>query len=69
MILNVSGWFENLFEKIAEFFQPISDWFWEFSEPVREFLLGNGRNPILWIGLVIVGLIVFEILFRVLHKD
>jgi len=47
----------------------ISDWFVDFFDKAKDFLLDNSRNPILWVGLVILGLLIFEFTYKALHKD
>jgi hypothetical protein len=47
----------------------ISNWFVEFSEQVKEFFVDNSRNPVLWVGLVVLGLIIFEFTYKALSKD
>lgn len=47
----------------------ISNWFIEFFENIKEFVLENSRNPILWVGFVLIGLLVFEFVYKALSKD
>jgi len=47
----------------------ISNWFTDFFDKVKDFLLDNSRNPVLWIGFVILGLLIFEFTYKALHKD
>lgn len=41
----------------------------QFFENVKGFFIENGNNPVLWIGLFLLGLIVFEIVFQALNKE
>lgn len=50
-------------------FTDISDWFYELTEPVRDFFITNARNPFLWVGIIVIGLIVFEVTYKALSKD
>lgn len=66
---DIGEWFSDLFRKIGKFFEPMVTWFNETTEPVKEFFIDNGHNPILWIGIILVGLFLFEIVFKALNKD
>lgn len=66
---DIGKWFSDLFSKIAKCFEPIIAWFNETTEPIKEFFVANDRNPILWIGLVLIGLALFELAYKALHKD
>lgn len=39
------------------------------SKDIQNFLINEGRNPILWIGLFVLGLVVFFLTYSALHKD
>ena len=49
-------------------FTDISTWFDEVSEPIRNFFVENARNPFLWVGIIVVGLFVFEMTYKALNK-
>lgn len=70
---DIGDWFVNFFKSIGSFFvyitTPLINWFNEVTEPVRNFLIDNSRNPFLWVGIILVGLIVFEIVYKLLHRD
>lgn len=66
---DILNWFVEVFKKVGDFFKPITDWFWEFSEPVRDFFIANERNVFLWVGIILVGLIIFELTYKALNKD
>lgn len=77
MVLNA---FESMLDAVLDFlkmignilgtiFEPITNWFYEITGPVRDFLIANSRNPFLWVGLIVLGLFVFEFTFRALNKD
>lgn len=40
-----------------------------FLGDVKEFFVQNSHNPFLWVGIILIGLIIFELTFRALHKD
>lgn len=73
MYLNIfedfGKWFNNVARPIKSFFKPISDWFYRVTGPIRSFITANERNPFLWVGIILIGLIVFELTYRALHKD
>lgn len=50
-------------------FTDIGNWFNEVTEPVRDFFVENARNPFLWVGIIVIGLIVFEVTYKALSKD
>lgn len=35
----------------------------------KDFILANKSNPLLWLGLFVLGLVVFESLFKALQKE
>lgn len=41
----------------------------KFGENVQNFLIDSGRNPVIWIGLFVLGLVVFFVTYNALHKD
>lgn len=41
----------------------------EIAIDVKDFFLENNRNPILWVGIILIGLALFEIVYNKLHKD
>lgn len=41
----------------------------ELGESVKDFFIENSRNPILWVGIILIGLIIFEVVFKKLSKD
>lgn len=43
--------------------------FMNFLGDVKEFFIENSRNPFLWVSIILLGLLVFELTFRSLHKD
>ena len=53
---------------VLNIFTDISEWFTKVTEPVKEFIIENTRNPILWVGIILVGLIIFEITYKALNK-
>lgn len=55
MILGIFG---SIWEEITE-----------FAGKVKDFILNNSRNPVVWIGIIIVALFIFEFVYKKLHKD
>lgn len=41
----------------------------KFLVDVKQFFIDHTHDPVLWIGIIIVGLIIFEIVFQALHKE
>lgn len=41
----------------------------EMFDNIREWLFENHNNPMLWISIFAIGLIMFKISYDVLHKD
>lgn len=41
----------------------------EFLKDVKDFFVENSRNPFLWVAIILVALLIFEVVFRALHKD
>ena len=41
----------------------------EFGVDVKNFFLENNINPFLWVGLFLLGLIIFEFVYKKLSKD
>jgi hypothetical protein len=54
---------------ILNIFKDASDWFAKTTAPIRDFFIENARNPFLWVSIILVGLLVFELTYRSLHKD
>lgn len=50
-------------------FDDISTWFNDTTAPIKDFFIENARNPFLWVGIILVGLLVFELTYRSLSKD
>ena len=47
----------------------MGNWFSDVTTPVRNFFIEHARNPFLWVGIILIGLIVFELTYKALHKD
>lgn len=47
----------------------ISEAVTDFLQNVKEFFIQNSRNPFLWIAIIIIGLIVFETVWKALNND
>lgn len=41
----------------------------EFGLTFRDWLIENQRNPILWIGLFLLGLLIFALAYNALQKE
>lgn len=41
----------------------------EWVKPFKDFIIRNHNNPLLWVALVIIGLMVFGIAYNALNKD
>lgn len=41
----------------------------EISNNFKEWIIDNSTNPLLWIGLFFLGILVFVITFRALNKQ
>ena len=50
---------------VLDFFKTLQEW----SDKLEEWLQKNYGNPILWVGIVIVGIVFFKIMFGALNKD
>lgn len=44
-------------------------WFIEFFNDIKDFFVEHSRNPFLWIAIILIGLIIFEFVYRTLNKD
>ncbi len=47
----------------------VINFFNEVSENIKAFFIEHGQNPFLWIGIIILGLIVFEYLYGRLNNE
>ena len=47
----------------------INKWFNDVTNDVKAFFVDNSRNPILWIVIIIIGLAIFEFVYKSLNKD
>ena len=41
----------------------------EVADNVKEWIIKYSANPILWVGLFFLGILVFATTYRALHKD
>ena len=41
----------------------------EWAENFKEFIVENSRNPFIWVIIIVVALIIFEVVFKKLNKD
>jgi len=49
--------------------EQIKEWIINIPENLKEFIIDNNSNPILWIGLFFLGLAVFSFTYRALTKN
>lgn len=47
----------------------LNEKFNEITAEFRDFIVENTRNPFLWVGIIVLGLLVFEFTYKALHKD
>lgn len=40
----------------------------KWVQPVEDFFLEHGSNPLLWLGLFLAGVLIFSIVYGALHK-
>ena len=53
----------------SNLWKNINDWFVDITKNIQGFFLENSRNPFLWIIIILLGLLIFEWVYRALHKD
>lgn len=41
----------------------------EWSAQLKEWIMANYTNPVLWVGIVAVGFLFFKVMFSTLNKD
>ena len=41
----------------------------EIAEPFKDFIMNNHNNPLLWLGLFLIGLVIFWLTYSALNKD
>lgn len=49
--------------------QTFYEWLGNLVEPFRNWLIENHSNPFLWVGLFLLGLVIFGVGYNALHKD
>lgn len=47
----------------------INTWFNDITSDIKAFFIDNCRNPILWIAIIVIGLLIFEAVYKALHRD
>lgn len=47
----------------------IGDFFVELGNDIKDFFIEHSRNPFLWIAILVVGILIFEFVYKALHKD
>lgn len=40
-----------------------------FADSFKDWMIKNGSNPLLWIGLFFIGLLLFAITYKALQKE
>ena len=46
--------------------ERIGEWFSNVGEGIKDFFITYGSNPFLWLGIVILGLVIFELTHQAL---
>lgn len=41
----------------------------EWVEPFRNWVIANHSNPVMWLGFILIGILIFSITFGALHKN
>ncbi len=41
----------------------------ELIEPFKDFMMENHNNPIVWMAIFLIGLVVFGLTYNALHRD
>lgn len=41
----------------------------DFSMEFREWIISNQRNPLFWLGLFLLGLLIFSLVYNALQKE
>lgn len=54
---------------VIDLFLKFCKWFAEQWEPVFKFLRDNRNSPFLWIGLFLVGILIFKFTYDALSKN
>lgn len=44
-------------------------WLENVSENFKDWIIENGNNPVLWVGLFFLGLFIFIITYKALNKN
>ena len=47
----------------------IGDFFIELANDIKDFFIEHSRNPFLWIGILVLGIVIFEFVYKALHRD
>ena len=47
-------------------FERVGEWFSGIGESIQQFFITHGGNPFLWVGIILLGLVVFELTHRAL---
>lgn len=47
----------------------INNWFNDITKSFKDFFIENSRNPFLWVGIILIGLLIFEWVYKSLHRD
>ena len=50
---------------LLSFYEQMQQW----GSQIKDFILENGNNPLLWIGLFLGGLLIFKVVFYALNKN
>jgi len=47
----------------------VLSWVSNIFNNIKDFFIENGKNPFLWVIIIIIGLLLFEIIYKSLKKD
>ncbi len=47
----------------------IIKWLEKVMQPVRDWIFKNHSNPLLWLTLFVLGILIFAVVFRSLQKE
>lgn len=54
---------------ILTVFESIGEWFQKVGDHVKDFFLEYGGNPFLWVGIILVGILIFELTYQALNRN
>ena len=51
---------------VLSLWENIGNFFTNMGEAIKNFFLTYGSNPFLWVGIIVVGLVIFELTYQAL---